>query len=172
MFQPNLKSKLLQPFSVVTSLLKYVFVFTTKPLLFETKKDVLFAHHHNNVIYQFVCHCDSRYVGRTSQRLQSALNNMLPGRSKTIIFPKIAPIFPMPARPTTLLKPPPMILLLDSIFWKILPVRANTVTPNSLSLPKDVLFFYLSTLPVAFIKSFQPNLCRHKEFFYSLKLIH
>ena len=33
-------------------------------------------------------------------------------------------------------------------------------------------FFHLSALEVTFIKSFQPNLCRHKEFLYSLKLIH
>ena len=32
--------------------------------------------------------------------------------------------------------------------------------------------FHLSTLEVTFIKSFQPNLCRQKEFLYSLKLIH
>ena len=32
--------------------------------------------------------------------------------------------------------------------------------------------FHLSTLEAMFIKFFQPNLCRHKEFFYSLKLIH
>ena len=35
-----------------------------------TKKDVLPAHHHNNIIYQFVCHCNSQYVGRKSQSLQ------------------------------------------------------------------------------------------------------
>ena len=38
-----------------------------------TKKDVLPAHHRNNVIYQFVCDCDSWYVGRTSQRLQERI---------------------------------------------------------------------------------------------------
>ena len=62
MFQPNLKSKLLQPFSIVETRV----VFTTRPLLPATKKDVLSPHHHNNVIYQFLCHCDSRYIGRTS----------------------------------------------------------------------------------------------------------
>ena len=51
MFQLNLKSKLLQLFSIATLLLKHVS-----------------AYHHHNVIYLFVCHCDSRYLGRTSQR--------------------------------------------------------------------------------------------------------
>ena len=45
-------------------------VFTTRQLLPATKKDVLPSHHQNNVIYQFVSHCDSRYIGRTSQRLE------------------------------------------------------------------------------------------------------
>ena len=91
-------------------------VFTTKPLLSATKKDVLPAYHHNNVIYQFVCHCDSRYVGRTSQRLQERIKQHVPGPSETIIFLKIALIFPVPARKTAFLKSPPMTLLLDSIF--------------------------------------------------------
>ena len=46
-------------------------VFTTRPLLPAIKKDVLPAHHHNNVIYQFVCHCE--YIGCTSQRLQECI---------------------------------------------------------------------------------------------------
>ena len=48
-------------------------VSTTRSLLPTTKKDVLPSHHHNNVIYQFVCHCDSWYVGHTSQRLQERI---------------------------------------------------------------------------------------------------
>ena len=53
-------------------------VFTTRPLLSATKKNILPAHHHNNVIYQFVCHCDSRYIGRTSQRLQERIKQHVP----------------------------------------------------------------------------------------------
>ena len=109
------------------------------------KAQVLPAHHDNNVIYQFVCHCDSRCVGRTSQRLQEPLSNMFSGRSETIILFEIALIFPVPARKTAVLKSPPMTLLLNSISWKTLPVPANTVTPNSLSLFEDVL---LSTSPL------------------------
>ena len=41
-------------------------IFDTRQLLPATKKDVLPSHHRINVIYQFVCHCDSRYIGRTS----------------------------------------------------------------------------------------------------------
>ena len=120
-------------------------VFTTRPILPASKKDILPTHHHNNAIYQFVCHCDNWYVGRTSQRLQERINKMFPSRSETIILSKIASIFPVPARKTALPKSSPMILLLDSIFRKTLPVPANTVTLNSLCLPEDVL---LSTSPL------------------------
>jgi len=48
-------------------------VFMTRQLLPATKEDVLPSHHQNNVIYQFLCHCDSRYVGRTSQRLEERI---------------------------------------------------------------------------------------------------
>ena len=81
LFQPHLKSKLLQLFSVATLLLKHVLfaAFTTRPLLPATKKIVLPSHHHNNVIYvSIVCHCDSRYAGRTSQRFQESIKQHVP----------------------------------------------------------------------------------------------
>ena len=30
------------------------------------------------VIYEYVCHCDSRYVGRTTQRLQERIKQHVP----------------------------------------------------------------------------------------------
>ena len=50
-------------------------VYTTRQLLPVAKKDVLPAFHQSNIVYQFLCHCDSRYVGRTSQRLQQRINS-------------------------------------------------------------------------------------------------
>ena len=49
-------------------------VYTTRQLLPVAKKDVLPAFHQSSIVYQFLCHCDSRYVGRTSQRLQQRIN--------------------------------------------------------------------------------------------------
>ena len=48
-------------------------LFTTRQLLLATKKDMLPSHYHSNVIYQCVCHCDSRYVGCTSQSLEERI---------------------------------------------------------------------------------------------------
>ena len=35
-------------------------------------------HRCSNLVYQFVCHCDSRYVGRMSQRLQERIKQHFP----------------------------------------------------------------------------------------------
>ena len=53
-------------------------IFNTRQFLPAIKKDVLPSHHHSNVIYQFLCHCDSRYVGRTSQRLEERIKQHVP----------------------------------------------------------------------------------------------
>ena len=42
------------------------------------KKDVLPANQRCMVIYEYVCHCDSRYVGRTSRRLQERIKQHVP----------------------------------------------------------------------------------------------
>ena len=57
-------------------------VYTTRQLLPAAKKDVLPAFHQSNIVYQFLCHCHSRYVGRTSQRLQQRIRQRVP---KTIL---------------------------------------------------------------------------------------
>ena len=53
-----------------------------RQLLPVAKNDVLPAFHQSNIVYRFLCHCDSRYVGRTSQRLQQRINHHVP---KTIL---------------------------------------------------------------------------------------
>ena len=52
--------------------------FNTRQLLPANKKDLLSSHHHSNVISQFVCHCDSRYVGRKSQHLEERIKQNVP----------------------------------------------------------------------------------------------
>ena len=48
-------------------------IFSSRPLLPAIKKNVLPASVLSNVVYNFSCHCDSGYVGRTSQRLQDRI---------------------------------------------------------------------------------------------------
>ena len=48
-------------------------VFTSKHMLPVAHKDVLPAIQKSFVIYEYKCHCDSRYVGQTSQQLQDRI---------------------------------------------------------------------------------------------------
>ena len=48
-------------------------VVTSKRILPVARKDVLPTTQKRFVIYEYKCHCDSRYVGRTSQRLQNRI---------------------------------------------------------------------------------------------------
>ena len=57
-------------------------VYTTRQLLPAAKKDVLPAFHQSNIIYQFLCHCDSQYTGHTSQKIQQRIKQHV---SKTIL---------------------------------------------------------------------------------------
>ena len=53
-------------------------VFTSKHMLPVARKDVLPTIQKSLVIYQYKCHCNSQYVGRTSQRLQDRTKQHAP----------------------------------------------------------------------------------------------
>ena len=42
------------------------------------RKDVISTKQQSMVVYQYVCRCDCRYVGRTSQRLQDRIKQHIP----------------------------------------------------------------------------------------------
>ena len=73
-FEKQVKYAVKQCFYVVDSHVLY----STNELFSATTKDVLPALQKSNVIYQFLCYCDSRYVGRTSQRLQERIKQHVP----------------------------------------------------------------------------------------------
>ena len=62
-------------------------VYTTRQVLPAAQKDVLPASHQSNIAYQFLCHCDSRYMGGTSQRLQQRIKQHVP---KTVLHGHIS----------------------------------------------------------------------------------
>ena len=53
-------------------------IFSSQCMLPAAKKDVLPANQRSMVIYEYVCHCDSQYVGRTTQRLQERIKQHVP----------------------------------------------------------------------------------------------
>ena len=72
--EKQVKSAVKQCFSAVEPRV----IYSTNELLSATNKDVLLASQKSIVIYQFSCHCDSRYVGPTSQRLQDRIKQHVP----------------------------------------------------------------------------------------------
>ena len=62
-------------------------IFSSQCMLPAAKKDVLPANQRSMVIYEHECHCDSRYVGRTTQRLQERIKQHVPKaiRQKTTL---------------------------------------------------------------------------------------
>ena len=53
-------------------------IFSSQYMLPAAKKDVLPANQISMVIYEYVCHCDSRYVGLTTQTLQKRIKQHVP----------------------------------------------------------------------------------------------
>ena len=53
-------------------------VFSTRKMFPTILKDVVPTKQQSMVVYQYVCRCDCRYVGRTSQRLQDRIKQHIP----------------------------------------------------------------------------------------------
>ena len=62
-------------------------IFSSQCMLTAAKKDMLPVSQKSMVIYEYVCHCDSPYEGRTSQRLQKRIKQHVPKaiRQKTTL---------------------------------------------------------------------------------------
>ena len=58
---------------------------TSKPILPPSTKDVLPTTQRSDLIYLFTCCCDSKYVGRTSQRLESRIRQHVPLNIKKLL---------------------------------------------------------------------------------------
>ena len=53
-------------------------ILQTRKILPLIYKDTVPITHQSMVVYQYVCHCDCRYVGLTSLRLQDRINQHIP----------------------------------------------------------------------------------------------
>ena len=118
-FEKQVKSAVKQCFSAVEPRVAY----SINELLSATNKDVLPALRKSNVIYQFSCHCDSRYEGRTSQRQQDRIKQHVPksirscSPSQNASFLLVGTNFPPRPIPSLL----PLTQSLDSSFAKSYP---------------------------------------------------
>ena len=58
-------------------------IFSTRRILPAIHKDVLPTFQQSNVVYEYLCHCDRRYLVRTSQRLQDRIRQHVPKSNGT-----------------------------------------------------------------------------------------
>ena len=146
-------------------------IFNTRHLLPAIKKDVLPSHHHSNVIYHFVCHCDSRYVGCTSQHLEERIKQHVPRpiaiRQSSCFAqpPKSFPLLQGNTRPQQFHESSIGQHLLDNAQCAL-----HYSNEKFSILARGRSSFRLSALEATFIKSLNPLLCKQKEFVYSLKI--
>ena len=124
------------------------------------RKDVLPTKQHIMVVYQYVCHCDYRYVGPTSQRLQDRMKQRIPKAIRSQTQPD-RDLFQ--SNPTS-----------SSAKGQHLLNNGKCASYNDDNqiyiLAKRRTLFHLTTLEATFIKMIKPELCRQKEFVYTLKL--
>ena len=75
-------------------------IFPSQCVLPAAKKDVLPPNQRSMVICEYVCHCDSRYVGRTTQKLQKRIKQHVPKaiRQKTTLTQEQETHRPQPTR--------------------------------------------------------------------------
>ena len=144
------------------------YVFTSKRMLPVARKDVLPAIQKSFVIYEYKCHCDSRYVGRTSQRLQDRIKQHVPQwLRQQLTRPRQSQPHRLCKRTDTkpdcnsaigqhLLDNDRCALNYDDKWFSILAAARSS--------------FHLNLLEATNIKTRCPVLCKQKEFVCTLKL--
>ena len=115
-----------------------------------------------------VCHCDSRYVGCTSQHLEERIKQHIPKSTTNLPTPHIHQSLPRPGKDTS-----PLQFHESAIGQHLLHNAQCALHYNKDKfsvLARARTPFHLSALEATFIKSLNPLLCKQKEFVYSLKI--
>ena len=155
-------------------------IFSSQCMLPAAKKDVLPANQRSMVIYEYVCHCDSRYVGRTTQRLQERIKQHVPKtiRQKTTLTQEQGSHQSQPtrtqpnrnkAKKKTQFEPES-----DSAVGQHL-LKSNQCARNYSDSRFKILTtvrsqFHLSLLEAVYISRKKTDLCRQKQFVFTLQL--
>ena len=154
-FENHLKVRVEKTFKSV----RLKVVYKTQQLNYGLPKDVSPTTERNNVIYHYKCHCNSEYVGRTSQRFhqrrdQHVTNNI----RKWILDPTCRK---------------PRANYFTAIGKHLLSNREcadNYTDDNFTILARGRNRFHLSTLESLYIQTLKPELCKQKQFVYKTKL--
>ena len=141
-------------------------IFSTKSILSPTPKDPLPASSSSCVVYEYKCECGARYVGRTTKRLDERIKQHVPNR----ILKNIVPTRQQPKRQCNLIS----VANCDSSIGKHLLENKKCAETYSNSqfkvLSKCRSLFSLKIYESMYIKLGQPDLCKQKEFIFTLAL--
>ena len=127
----------------------------TRQLLPAAKNNVLPDFHQSNIVYQFLYHCDSRYVGRTFKGYNRGLSRTCQKPFSRSIFLRTEAHWPALASQSEALKLKFPFLPWDNILYKTIHAHMNITTTNFLFLPMAVLLFTFPPLKPRTLK--HPN---------------
>ena len=142
-------------------------VFTAKRMLPVAGKDGLPTTQKSSVIYEYKCHCDSRHVGRTSQRLQDRIKQHVPQWLRQQ-FTRLRRSQPRRSCKRNDTKPD-----CDSDIGQHLlendqcALNCNNKRFSILATARSS--FHHNFLEAGYMKTQRPVLCRQKEFVYALQ---
>ena len=142
-------------------------VFVSRQMLPASRKDVLPAIQKSSVIYEYKRHCDSRYVGRTAQRLQDRIKQHVPKWLRQHTASQRV----QPNRACERKQPTPecdSAIGQHSLENDQCAVNYNDDQFSILDTARSP--FHRSLLEASYIKVRRPNLRKQKEFVYTLKL--
>ena len=132
---------------------KLCVVFSTKKIFPTVRKDVEPTKQQTMVVYQYVCPCDCRYVGRTSQRLQDRIKQHIPKATRKQT---------QPDRDLFQSNPTSTLAIGQHLFSN--EKCASYYDDNQFSvLAKGRTLFHLSTLEATLIKMLKPELRLHAK---------
>ena len=133
-------------------------VFTTRQLLPAAQKDVLPVSHQSNIVYQFLCHCDSRHVGCTSQRLQQSIKQHVPKTILQGLTSQDRSTFARSCKPIRSLKPETSFSAIGQHLLQNPTCAREYVDGKFSTLAQGCTSFHLFTLEATYIKTCKPNL--------------
>ena len=140
-------------------------VYSTRAMLPSAKKDSVPTTQKSCVVYEFSCRCEARYVGRTTQRLADRIKQHVP----TSIRKKSNTVREQPPR---LCKNNNSKINCESAIGQHLltnPECAKTYTDDNFRIiGQGRSSFHLSVLESVYIKTQNPDLCKQKDFIFSL----
>ena len=142
-------------------------VSTSKCMLPVARKDVPPTTQKSFVVYEYKCHCDSWYVGRTSQRLQNRIKQHAPQwLRQQLTHPRRSQPHRSCKRTDT---KPDCDSAIGQHFLENDQCALNYDNKRFSILAAARSSFHLNLLEAAYIKTRRPVLCTQKEFVHTLK---